>query len=107
LSAWQAWRVTDQQDAYIHGHHDSVLRSHRWRTIHNSAAYLIPHLRPDQQLLDVGCGPGTITIDLAQMVAPGNVVGIDNEPVPLEQARAMRSGRAPAMCPSPWATFTR
>ena len=32
-------------DVYTHGHHDSVLRSHRWRTAENSAAYLLPHLR--------------------------------------------------------------
>ncbi len=80
--------MPDQQNTYTHGHHDSVLRSHRWRTAQNSAAYLIPHLRPGQQVLDVGCGPGTITIDLARLVAPGSVVGIDNEPAPLEPARA-------------------
>jgi ubiquinone/menaquinone biosynthesis C-methylase UbiE len=87
-AAWQAGWVSDPQSSYIHGHHDSVLRSHRWRTVDNSAAYLIPHLRPGQRLLDVGCGPGTITIDLARMMAPGKVVGIDNEPAPLEPARA-------------------
>ncbi len=62
---------------YTHGHHDSVLRSHRWRTAENSAARLLPHLRAGQTLLDVGCGPGTITADLARRVAPGEVVGID------------------------------
>jgi hypothetical protein len=46
---------------YTHGHHESVLRSHRWRTLENSAAYLLPHLSPDFHVLDVGCGPGTIT----------------------------------------------
>ncbi|MGH3695887.1 MAG: methyltransferase domain-containing protein [Pseudonocardiaceae bacterium] len=79
--------MPDQQYTYTHGHHDSVLRSQRWRTVQNSAAYLIPHLRSGQQVLDVGCGPGTITIDLARLVAPGDVVGIDNEPAPLEPAR--------------------
>jgi ubiquinone/menaquinone biosynthesis C-methylase UbiE len=62
---------------YTHGHHDSVLRSHRWRTVENSAAYLIPHLRPSLSLLDVGCGPGTITADFARRLAPGRVIGID------------------------------
>ncbi len=63
--------------AYTHGHHESVLRSHTWRTAENSCAYLLPELRPGQGLLDVGCGPGTITADLALLVAPGGVVGLD------------------------------
>ena len=35
---------------YTHGHHDSVLRSHRWRTAENSAAYLVDQLRPGMSL---------------------------------------------------------
>ena len=64
-------------DTYTHGHSDAVLRSHRWRTAENSAAYLLPHLAPDQTVLDVGCGPGTLTCDLADRVAPGAVLGLD------------------------------
>jgi len=64
-------------DPYTHGHDDAVLRSHRWRTAANSAAYLLPRLRPGASLLDVGCGPGTLTADLAAHVSPGPVVGID------------------------------
>jgi SAM-dependent methyltransferase len=60
---------------YTHGHQESVLRSHKSRTAENSAAYLLPHLRPDMTLLDVGCGPATITADLAGLVA--SVKGID------------------------------
>ncbi len=62
---------------YTHGHHASVLAVHRWRTIANSAAHLEPHLRPGRSLLDVGCGPGTITAELAHRLAPGRVVGLD------------------------------
>ena len=80
--------VSGPAETYTHGHHESVLRSHRWRTAANSAAYLLPHLRAGQDLLDVGCGPGTITIDLARIVAPGRVVGVDRAEAPLATARA-------------------
>ena len=74
-------------DVYTHGHHPSVLRSHTWRTVANSAAYLEPLLRPGMSLLDIGCGPGTLTIDLARRVAPGRVLGIDASGEVLEGAR--------------------
>lgn len=67
----------DRTERYTHGHHESVLKSHTWRTIVNSAAYLEPHLREGLSLLDLGCGPGTITVEFADRVAPGRVVGLD------------------------------
>ena len=75
-------------DVYTHGHQEPVLRSHRWRTAANSAAYLLPRLRPGMDLLDVGCGPGTITADLARIVAPGRTVGVDRSIEVIESARA-------------------
>ena len=81
--------MTLGKEAYTHGHHESVLRSHTWRTAENSAAYLLDHLRPGLDLLDIGCGPGTITVDLAARVAPGRVVGLDAAKPIVEQARAL------------------
>jgi SAM-dependent methyltransferase len=71
---------------YTHGHSEPVLRSHRWRTAENSCSYLLPHLRPDMTLLDVGCGPGTITADLARRVAVA--VGVDRSPDVIAAAQA-------------------
>jgi SAM-dependent methyltransferase len=80
-------------DVYTHGHHESVLRSHRWRTAENSAGYLLPHLKPHMRILDVGCGPGTITADLADRVPRGHVTGIDTAPGIVEQAREQAGER--------------
>jgi ubiquinone/menaquinone biosynthesis C-methylase UbiE len=85
--------IIPRVDTYTHGHADSVLQSHRWRTAENSAAYLLPSLRPGIDLLDVGCGPGTITVDLAERVAPGRVLAVDLAPDPLDEARALAGRR--------------
>ncbi len=74
-------------DRYTHGHHRSVLRSHGRRTVEDSATYLLPHLRPGQRLLDVGCGPATITAGLAARVAPGRVTAVEATPTALAAAR--------------------
>ena len=76
------------QAVYTHGHHESVLRSHRWRTAENSAAHLLPHLSPGMRLLDIGCGPGTITADLAAVVSPGRVTALEITDTALDLARA-------------------
>ena len=83
-------------ETYLHGHHDSVLRSHRWRTPENSAGYLLERLPAAAQLLDVGCGPGTITVGLAALAAKGQVIGVDAAEDVLTEARqeAARTGRA-------------
>jgi SAM-dependent methyltransferase len=81
------------QDVYTHGHQDAVLRSHRWRTAENSAAYLLPRLTPGATLLDVGCGPGTLTADLATHVAPGRVLAVDTSAEVVDEARAHAEDR--------------
>ncbi|MEO7126961.1 MAG: class I SAM-dependent methyltransferase [Nakamurella sp.] len=77
------------ESRYTHGYDESVLRSHTWRTVDNSAAYLAPHLRPGLSLLDVGCGPGTITSEFAHRLAPGRVVAIDPSAEVLSAARVV------------------
>src|SRR5246127_393729 len=73
---------------YTHGHAESVLRSHRTRTAENSAAYLLPHLRAGLSLLDIGSGPGTITVDLAERGAPGPVTAVEVTEAALAVTRA-------------------
>ncbi|MBC7724572.1 MAG: methyltransferase domain-containing protein [Burkholderiaceae bacterium] len=85
--------MTETPERYTHGHHASVLKSHTWRTVDNSAAYLAPHLTPGLSLLDIGCGPGTITVDFADRLAPGLVTGIDAAPAIIGQAAEFGVGR--------------
>lgn len=73
---------------YTHGHSAAVLSAHSRRGAEDSAAYLLAHLRAGMDLLDVGCGPASITADLAERVAPGRVVGLDAAAGALEAARA-------------------
>ena len=77
---------------YTHGHAESVLRSHRTRTVENSAAYLLPYLRPDHRLLDVGSGPGTITADLARLVREVVAIEITDEAAALTRTELDQQG---------------
>lgn len=79
---------------YTHGHHESVLRSHSNRTIANSAEHLRPLLSPDALLLDVGAGPGTITMEFARHVAHVTATEIGENELALSRALAAEEGVA-------------
>jgi ubiquinone/menaquinone biosynthesis C-methylase UbiE len=64
-------------ERYTHGFHDVVVSAHARRTAEDCAAFLLPRLDPDAFVLDVGCGPGTITVGLARY--SGQVIGLDAE----------------------------
>ncbi len=64
-------------EKYTHGHAPATVRQHARRTAEEAAAFLLPELRPGMRLLDVGCGPGSITRGLAERLAPGQVIGLD------------------------------
>lgn len=63
------------------------------RRASTQAAFFLPQLRSGMRLLDGGCGPGTISIDLAEIVAPGEVIGVDVEPTQVEWARVSATTR--------------
>lgn len=80
--------MTRPTDRYTHGHHASVVGAHATRTIANSAAYLTPHLVEGASLLDVGCGPGSITAEFAARLSVADVLGVDLSESVIATARA-------------------
>ena len=63
------------------------------RTADRQGAFLLSHLKPGMSLIDVGCGPGTITAGFAEAVAPGPVVGIDHDQPNVAAATVLASER--------------
>ncbi len=77
---------------YTHGYGDSGDRfSYRTATV--DADFFLPHLKPEMSVLDCGCGSGSITIGIAEVVASGQVVGIDIGQAPIEHARELARER--------------
>jgi ubiquinone/menaquinone biosynthesis C-methylase UbiE len=62
---------------YSAGYGPLVLKALSERDLKVEGAFFLPHLKPGMSLLDCGCGPGALTVQLAAIVAPGVVVGLD------------------------------
>lgn len=62
------------------------------RSLASHGAFALPWLTPGMNVLDCGCGPGTITLGLAEAIFPGQVIGIDAQPGPIDQARRLSWG---------------
>lgn len=74
-------------EGYTPGYSKPTVKFMKHRTAASHATFFIPYLHSGMRLLDCGCGPGSITLDLAEIVAPGEVVGIDIAEHQLEQAK--------------------
>src|SRR2546423_15405485 len=83
--------TSTNQSSYSQGHHDSVTRSHASRTVAKDAAFLLPQIQPHHKILDVGCGPGTITSGFCTHVPNGSVTGVDVSEDVISQARTLAS----------------
>ena len=59
------------------------------RTFDICAGFLAHYLKPGVSIIDGGCGPGNITIEIAKKVAPGVVVGIDADEASLAMAKEL------------------
>jgi ubiquinone/menaquinone biosynthesis C-methylase UbiE len=80
-------------ERYLHGYEEWTRRWMETRTAERELGFLVPHLAAGKDLIDCGCGPGSITLGLAEAVTPGEVLGIDIEPRQLEVASAAAARR--------------
>ncbi|KAF2712570.1 S-adenosyl-L-methionine-dependent methyltransferase [Pleomassaria siparia CBS 279.74] len=79
--------ATTKTATYTQGYHPTVTAAHVLRTAESHGAMVLPYLSPTFKVLDVGCGPGTITTGFAKYVPEGSVIGIDLTEDVLSQAR--------------------
>lgn len=66
------------------------------RTLQSHGMFFHAHLKPGSTVLDCGCGPGSITLGIAEAVFPGRVTGVDDarSQIELARQRAVEHGTA-------------
>jgi len=79
--------MSDNQEQYTMGYGPASTAMMATRTAQRHAAFLLPHLKPGMKVLDCGCGPGSLTLGLAEIVSPGEVIGTDLEETQLDLGR--------------------
>lgn len=65
----------------------AVTRYQSNRSAERFADFFIEHLKPGMGIIDCGCGPGSLSMDFARIVDPGDVTGIDIQPKQIAYAR--------------------
>lgn len=81
------------QEQYTLGYARSALAFVGRRRLDTHGAFFQSHLHAGQRVLDCGCGPGSMTCDIAAAVMPGEVLGIDAAASQIELARAQAADR--------------
>jgi SAM-dependent methyltransferase len=87
--------MSSQPKTYQQSHHRTVTAAHSTRTAEVEGAFVLPHLKPTFSILDIGCGPGTITSGFATYVPEGSVTGIDTTTQVISEATERLSSLTP------------
>ncbi|CRG88924.1 hypothetical protein PISL3812_05959 [Talaromyces islandicus] len=74
---------------YTQGHSKFTVATQVTRTAEADAGFLLPHIKKTDKILDIGCGPGTITTGFAKYASEGATVGVDISEQVLQKAKAM------------------
>ncbi|KAK8087841.1 hypothetical protein PG997_002802 [Apiospora hydei] len=81
------------------GYSPATIADRTSRTVDSDASFLKPYLKPSDRILDVGCGPGTITCGFSRLVDStkgGHVIGIDSSKETIQRARELARTAVPA-----------
>ena len=62
---------------YVFGYGAAAVAIMAKRTADSHAAFFLSKLQPGMRVLDIGCGPGTVTLGLAEAANPGEVIGAE------------------------------
>lgn len=73
---------------YAFGYSPAAVGLMENRSAEMNAGFLLPELTEKMSVLDIGCGPGSITVGLAERVSAGKATGLDIEPGQIELANA-------------------
>ena len=77
-----------ESSTYAMGYSDEFTQILHRRNAETHAAHLLPYLKSGSRVLDLGCGPGSISVGLARAIEPGELHGIDMEESQIMIARA-------------------
>jgi len=81
-------------ESYTPGHTPNATDFMSKRSLESHGQFFLPSLAPGLSDLDCGCGPGTLTLDIAARVAPAKVWGVDVGSSQVETARDNAARRA-------------
>jgi len=87
-------------ERYTLGYSETAVGFVGRRTLESHGAFFVPYVRADMDVLDCGCGPGSMTFGIAARTARGTVVGIDMDPSQIDVAK-----RIAAECRAPNVEF--
>jgi ubiquinone/menaquinone biosynthesis C-methylase UbiE len=81
-------------EVYILGHTPTAVEFMARRTFASHGRFFAGQLRPGMRVLDCACGPGSITLGIAERVAPGEVTGVDYNESQVVLAREAAAARS-------------
>ncbi|CAH0057003.1 unnamed protein product [Clonostachys solani] len=79
--------MTQRISHYTQGYSEQTLKTQQTRTAESDAAFILPHIKETDRILDIGCGAGTITTGFSKYASKGTIIGVDMSTEVLQKAK--------------------